>query len=68
MARRIPLVPTRTYATEANAIKAVERSTHRDNDTLRYVIIQHSDGRFYPVFIGQTAVDVGVHFMFNVLA
>lgn len=68
MARLIILTPNRTYATEANAIKAVEkRFPESDDDGLRYIIMPTPEGRFYPVFIGNSAVHAGVHFHFHVV-
>lgn len=68
MAKLITLTPNRTYATEANAIKAVEkRFPESDNDGLRYILMPTPDGRFYPVFVGTSAVHAGVHFHFHVV-
>lgn len=68
MAKLIILTPNRTYATEANAIKAVEkRFPESDNDGLRYIIMRTADGRFYPVFVGTSAVLARVHFHFHVV-
>lgn len=68
MAKLIILTPNKTYATEANAIKAVEkRFPESDDDGLRYIIMRTPDGRFYPVFIGTSAVHAGVHFHFHVV-
>lgn len=68
MAKLITLNSNKTYATEANAIKAVEkRFPESDDDGLRYIIMRTSDGRFYPVFIGTSAVHAGVHFHFHVV-
>ena len=68
MAKLITLTPNKTYATEANAIKAVEkRFPESDSDGLRYIIMLTPDGRFYPVFVGTSAVHAGVHFHFHVV-
>lgn len=68
MAKLLTLTATKTYATEANAIKAVEkRFPESDNDGLRYIIMPTPDGRFYPVFVGNSAVHAGVHFHFHVV-
>jgi len=68
MAKLLTLTPTKTYATEANAIKAVEKVfPGSDNDGLRYIIMPTPDGRFYPVFVGNSAVHAGVHFHFHVV-
>lgn len=68
MAKLLTLTPNKTYATEANAIRAVEkRFPESDNDGLRYILQRTPDGRFYPVFIGNSAVHAGVHFHFHVV-
>jgi len=68
MAKLITLTSNKTYATEANAIKAVEkRFPESDDDGLRYIIMRTPDGRFYPVFVGTSAVHAGVHFHFHVV-
>lgn len=61
----LTLQPVKTYATKENAIKAVGRAGLLD---LRFIVMQHDDGRFFPVFIGQSTLDRGVHFHFNILA
>lgn len=65
MAKLIEFETTKTYATKANAIKAVEKKYGEDN-ALRYFIHQSEDGRFYPIFIGQEALSKQVHFNFHV--
>lgn len=68
MAKLITLNSNKTYATEANAQRAVEkRFPESDDDGLRYIIMRTSDGRFYPVFVGTSAVHAGVHFHFHVV-
>lgn len=68
MAKLISLTSNKTYATEANAIKAVEkRFPESDDDGLRYIIMRTPDGRFYPVFVGNSAIRAGVHFHFHVV-
>jgi hypothetical protein len=69
MARMFEIEPSKTYATVANVVKAVEkRFPAAGNDTLVYFIHVASDGRFFPVFVGQRAITAGVHFHFNVVA
>lgn len=65
MARKTEIVANKTYATEANAIKAVEKVGFSDN--LRYFVMRTAEGRFFPVFIGMAAIEAGVHFHFNVI-
>lgn len=66
MARLITLEANKTYATPENAVKAVEKKNFPDN--LRYIIHQSADGRFFPVFLGEAAIQAMVHFHFNVVA
>lgn len=66
MARCITLTPNKTYATEANAIKAVEKKfPESGNDGLWYFLQRTAEGRFFPVFVGERALQAGVHFHFN---
>lgn len=68
MAELITIEPTKTYATAANAIKAVEKVfPAADDDGLRYILQRTDDGRYFPVFVGMKAVDRGVHFHFHVV-
>lgn len=55
---------SKTYATEANAVKAV---VNKGFDDLRFFVMQNKEGRFFPVFVGMIAIDRGVHFHFNVV-
>lgn len=69
MARFMELTPSKTYATQANAIKAVEKKfPEADNDGLTYFLQRTEDGRFFPVFVGERACHAGVHFHFNVVS
>ena len=53
----------RTFATVSNAEKAVEKSGFADH---RYIIAVDATGRYFPVFIGEDAVNKGIHFHFAV--
>lgn len=67
MARQFKFEETKTYATEANVVKAVEKKfPEADGDGLRYFIMPTSDGRFFPVFVGERCMQFGVHFHFHV--
>ena len=67
MARLFKLEPNKTYATEANAVKAVEKKfPEANNDGLRYFLQRTEDGRFFPVFVGERCMQHGVHFHFHV--
>jgi len=68
MAKMIKLEANKTYVSEANAVKAVEKKfPEADKDGLIYFIHRDDDGRYFPVFVGQNAVHAGVHFHFNVV-
>lgn len=66
MAYQFKIEASKTYATEANVVKAVEKCTAFKN--LRYFITCNEQGRFFPVFVGQQAVMEQVHFHFPVVA
>ncbi|TXG97714.1 MAG: hypothetical protein E6R08_06240 [Nevskiaceae bacterium] len=69
MAQFIKLEAPKTYATEENAIKAVEKKfPSENNDGLTYIMGRTEDGRFFPIFIGERAIQAGVHFTFHVVA
>lgn len=55
---------TQTYATRENVTKAVAKASLED---LRYFVMIAADGRFFPVFVGEVAIQRGVHFKFNVV-
>lgn len=59
-------VPPRTYATRERAIKAIKSRgfDETQNPELRYVIAVTGSGRFFPVFIGESAVHACAHFHF----
>lgn len=64
------LTPNSTYATRDNAIKAVEKKFGErmtwDNEKLEFVIVANPEGRFFPLFLGERAVQAGMHFHFCV--
>lgn len=70
MAKHVNLAPTKTYANEANAHAAVKRFGY-DDDIRYFVQMAFVPGyvrpRFFPVFIGESAVQAGVHFNFHVI-
>lgn len=61
----IQIEPVKTYATRENAVKAFEKRC--GNAEVRYFIMTHTDGRFFPVAIGEKAIQQMVHFHFNVI-
>lgn len=70
--KQITITPNKTYATAANALKAVEKllgsPDEPNNKGLRYFVMQNDDGRFFPVFIGEIALQRGIHFIgFNIV-
>lgn len=68
MAKLIKIEANKTYATEANAIKAVEKKFGGEADGLTYFLQRTDDGRFFPVFVGERALQRMVHFHFNIVA
>lgn len=64
----IELQSSKTYATKANAIKAVEKFYGEHQPNLRYIVYQNDAGRFFPVFLGTEALHAMVHFNFTVVA
>jgi hypothetical protein len=63
--KKISLTPFNTYCSEANAEKAAVAVFGATD--LRYFINRTVDGRFHPVFVGQSAVQAGAHFKFVVV-
>jgi len=71
MAKQIELTPVKTYKTRENATKAVEKLNLPEEfqgKLIRYFIATHTDGRFFPVFLGEVSIQAGIHFHFNVVA
>lgn len=68
--RLLKLEGVRTYATRENAEKAVAKAfgDSPSGDTVLYIIYTTEEGRFFPVFVGQSALDNLLHFKFNVVA
>ena len=48
MARKYNVVPVKTYASEENVDKAVDR-LYGDVAELTYIIMRTADGRFFPL-------------------
>lgn len=62
MANEVELIPYRTYATKQNMEKAIAKYPQiTANHNLRYLVMTNAEGRFYPIFLGQEAVQAGVH-------
>lgn len=66
MTKQVNITPSRTYANEKNAQRAVDKLFGNTPD-LRYVMMRTEDGRYYPLFIGNSALHAGVHFHFCVV-
>ena len=78
MIKHLPITPTKTYATEQNAHKAIVKKLPWTMEPtsrvqLRYFIMPYrkegeTDYRFFPVFFGQSALDARIFHHFNVVA
>jgi len=68
--KQINLNPTRTYANEKNARKAITdwfgENLAEVHPNLRWIMVM-KEGRYFPVFVGESAVQAGVHFKFCVI-
>ena len=65
------MTPSKTYATRDNAVKAVskafgDRMTQVGKERLDFVIVANPEGRFFPLFLGERAIQAGAHFHFCV--
>lgn len=69
MARQVEFEPTKTYATLQNLEKAINRHPRLTTDEdLRYLALQGPDQRWYAIFLGEPAIQAGVHFTgFNIV-
>lgn len=56
--------PVRAYITKTNAERAVEK---KGFSHLRHFFAYTQDGRCFPIFVGEKAMQDGVHFHFNVV-
>ena len=68
----IDIQGTKTYATEKNAIKAVDKVfpnkiIANEPGLIRYFIARNREGRYFPIFIGEVALQYGLHFHFNII-
>lgn len=67
MAKLITLQANKTYATAANAVKAVEKLyPAAAQDGLTYLMMTTPEGRYFPVFLGERALNAMVQFHFHV--
>lgn len=72
-AHLMKLEASKDYATRENAIKAVQKvfganHEHFGSADVRYVVVQGDNGRWFPLFIGESALRFNVHHRFNVAA
>lgn len=70
-AHRIEFDIKKTYASRENCIKAVEKvfganQPHFGSADVQWLIAVNAEGRFFPVFIGERAIQKMVHFTFPV--
>lgn len=70
MAKQVKIEFAKTYATEANAVKAVEKvmAKRQDHSSMRYIVVPvivEGVVRFSPLFIGLSAIEGGMHHHFN---
>lgn len=66
--RLVTLTPNRTYASAENAVKAVLKVFPADAEyynNLTYILQRTADGRFFPVFVGERALQAMAHMHFN---
>lgn len=68
-AHQIKFAPNKTYKTQANVVKAVEaklgaNEPHFGAADVHWFIMQGDDGRYFPVFVGERALQHGMHFNF----
>lgn len=61
MAYLVEVEAAKTYATHENCVKAVQKVYGEVNE-LRYMVCKNEAGRYFPVFIGETALRYMVHF------
>lgn len=68
MNREFEITNKRTFASKDNARRAVQKAGFEDLRHFIQIIEHEFDGlRYIPVFVGQEAVQRGVHFHFNVV-
>jgi len=60
--REFDLKSNKTYASKENVRKAVHKAGLSE---VRHFIMQDDTGRFFPVFVGQEALQRGAHFHFT---
>ena len=63
----LEITPVKTYANRATLLKAI---TKTGDENHRHIIITHTDGRVFPLFIVKpdTLAVTGLHFRWNVIS
>lgn len=64
MNRSFEIVASKTYSNRENAEKAVAK---KGFEHLRHFFMRNDENRWFPVFVGEAAIQDGVHFHFNVV-
>ena len=65
MNREFAITARKTYAVKQNAQRAVLKAGVED--VRHFYMTDPETGRWFPVFVGQEAVQRGIHFLFNVV-
>lgn len=69
MATQFEVTPIKTYANEKNMLASIRKAFPGiDRIPVRFFTARTEDGRVYPVFVGKSAAEYGIHFHFNVVA
>ncbi len=70
MIRKMELRSPITYASPARAEQAVKKKLEgldTGSLTIDYFIYKTEEGRYFPVFLGERAMQFGIHLNFNVI-
>ena len=61
------IIPAKTYANRATLLKAIAKAGDENH---RHIIMTHSDGRVFPLFIVKpdSLAETGLHFRWNVIS
>jgi hypothetical protein len=69
MLNHVEVTPTKTYANEANMLKAVAKALNFEvTGHVRFFTAWTKEGRCFPIFVGADAASNGIHFHFNIVA
>jgi len=64
MATEITFSQPKTWATKPNMERAIAKYPALSEPRIRYIAMQTPEGRYYPIFIGQSAIEAGAYFHF----